>query len=160
MEGIILYLEWGDEDTATMAKEFVRVYIWSYLLGGVSSCLWQLLEVTDHCKAGTIVTLAWGATNMFLVGILVTTRESNLRDVGMVYILTAFIFVSGTYYWANRKGWLLPFKKGLFHQNSFKNGAAVKLMIKQAVPVSCGYFFSNAEVRVVGILLYALQGQM
>jgi len=147
MKDIILWLEWGDIDTAVMAQEFVRVYLFSYLLGGISNGLWQLLEVTDHVQQGAIVSLSWGLANVVVIAILVTTVSNpTLHQVGMAYNVTAAFFIIITFAYAHYKEWLKPFEKGLFWSNSFRNQDAVKEIVKQGIPLSCGYFFSNAEV--------------
>lgn len=153
MKDIILWLEWGDIDTAMMAQEFVRVYIWSYLLGGISNGLWQLLEVTDHVKQGTVVSLAWGLTNVVAIATLVTTVSNpTLAHVGIVYNVTAAFFIGATIVYAHYKQWLQPFEDGLFRSNAFWNTDAVKELVKQGLPLSCGYFFENAEVSSCHLL--------
>ena len=93
MYDIILFLEWGDEVTSKMAQEFIRVYIWSYLLGGISDSVWQLLEVADHTVAGTIMSIAWGATNVLAIGLLVTMQDAILLKVGYVKIGTDIFYI-------------------------------------------------------------------
>jgi MATE family multidrug resistance protein len=149
MYEVILFLEWGDEATAEMAQDFIRVYIWSYILGGISSSVWQLLEVADHAVEGTVISILWGATNAALISALVTTREANLQEVGFLYILTAVMFIGLTFALAYCRGWLRPFTKGLFGTFALKNGSAIAMLLKQAVPLSFGSLLSNAEWAVL-----------
>lgn len=149
MKEVILYLQWGEEETAQMAEEYINVYLFSYLLGGVSSSVWQLLEVTGHVVAGTVVSIIWGAVNALAIGILVTTGERTLQDVGVLYSVSAIFFVFATHAFAELRGWLKPFRKGLYRDFSLFNGNAIKLMVKQAVPLSFGSLLSNAEWAVL-----------
>ena len=123
--------------------------LFSYLLGGISGGVWQLLEVTDHVVEGTVVSIAWGVVNVAVVGWLVTTGERTLRDVGMAYNVTALVFVLGAFLWAEFRGWLKPFRQGLYKSFALKNGKAVKLMVKQAVPLSFGSLLFDAQWTVL-----------
>lgn len=105
--------------------------------------------MTDHVVAGTVVSIAWGITNVIVIGLLVTTGEPTLQDVGMAYNATALVFVVGVHLFAELRGWLKPFRKGLYRSLALKNGKAVKLMVKQAVPLSFGSLLSNAEWAIL-----------
>lgn len=150
MYDAILYLEWGDEDTAQLAQDFTRVYIWSLLLSGVSGAVWQLLEVTNHALAGTIISIVWGATNVFVIACLVKLREATtLAEVAWVYISTALFYIGITLVLAVRGGWLKPFWKGLIGSFSFGDLAALRRMLRQGIPVAFGSLLSNAEWTIL-----------
>jgi len=143
----ILWLEWGDKQTALIGQDFIRHYMWNYLISGVSSALWQLLEIADHVKEGTYISILWGLVNVVLIAIVSqVVPQMTLVTVAWVYNFTAALFVVIAFIMAERGGWLKPFKHGLFHTFSLKNGAAVKQMLHQALPLSIGYFFSSADV--------------
>ena len=154
MYEIILFLEWGDRDTALVAQEFVRVYIWSYLLGGISSSVWQLLEVADHTMAGTIMSIAWGATNVLIIGLLVTTHEATLQQVGYAYIGTSIFFIGLTLHIGRSRGWFTPFAKGLFESVALFNVSAICTMLTQAIPLAFGSLLSNAEWAILTVRTY------
>mmetsp|Transcript_27373 Transcript_27373/g.40096 ORF Transcript_27373/g.40096 Transcript_27373/m.40096 type:complete len:740 (-) Transcript_27373:208-2427(-) len=150
MEEVVRYLEWGDDETAALAEDFIRVYIWTYVLGGISSSLWQLLEVADHVVEGTVVSILWGIVNVIVVSCMVFLREdTTLFEIGIAYVVTSAVFVIFTFLLADRKGWIKPFKQGLFRSVAIKNVSAVKLLLKQAVPIGLGSLLSNAEWAVL-----------
>eukprot|EP00545_Synedropsis_sp_CCMP1620_P006902 CAMPEP_0119010986 /NCGR_PEP_ID=MMETSP1176-20130426/5378_1 /TAXON_ID=265551 /ORGANISM="Synedropsis recta cf, Strain CCMP1620" /LENGTH=723 /DNA_ID=CAMNT_0006963739 /DNA_START=46 /DNA_END=2220 /DNA_ORIENTATION=+ len=150
MYDVILYLEWGDDATASMAQEFIHVYIWSFILGGLSGSIWQLLEVTGHAIEGTMISILWGATNVFCIAALVTQRDdATLTHVGLIYVATAIFYILLTLAISKRYGWLKPFYKGLFQSCSFGNVNAIGLMLTQAVPLAFGSLLSNAEWAVL-----------
>jgi Na+-driven multidrug efflux pump len=131
----------------------VRVYIWSYLLGGISSALWQLLEVTNHAVEGTFLSTAWGATNVFVIGTFVATVPNiTLPQVGLAYLGTAIFYFVLTFGIAKKLKWLRPFQKGLFRSLSFKNTSAMKEILKEAIPLSLGSFLRSAEWTVLTLL--------
>jgi multidrug resistance protein, MATE family len=149
MYEIILHLEWGDDTTALLAQDFIRVYIWSYVLGGLSNALWQLLEITNHQVMGTMISMAWGATNVIVIAILTAIPSVSLVHVAYAYNVTALLFIGITLYLAQRYDWLKPFNQGLFGTVSIRNPSAVSQMLQQAVPLSFGSLLSNAEWAVL-----------
>jgi multidrug resistance protein, MATE family len=157
MAEVVSFLEWGDEETAQMAEDFIKVYIWSYVLGGISTCVWQLLEVADHAAEGSVMSILWGIVNVIVISTLVNTKEeATLTDVGLCYIGTALFFIGLTFALAEFKGWLRPFKGGLFKSLSLKNWAAIKLMVTQAIPLAFGSLLSNAEWAILTFMASAL----
>jgi len=148
MYDAIMFLEWGDQETAQLAQDFIRVYIGSYILGGISSAVWQLLEVADHAVAGTIISILWSATNALLVGALLMSSEATLVDVGWIYNLTALLFVGITVIIGHVKGWFKPFLRGLVGFSLF-NISAIKLLVSQSIPLMFGSLFSEAEWAVL-----------
>jgi Na+-driven multidrug efflux pump len=152
MYDIILYLEWGDDATAAMAQEFIRVYIWSYLLGGISSSVWQLLEVADHTIAGTLMSIAWGVTNVLVIGYLViATSGATLTQVGYAYIGTSIFFIGLTLLIAICSGWFAPFSKGLFGSIAICNFNAIARLLGQGIPLAFGSLLSNAEWAILTV---------
>jgi Na+-driven multidrug efflux pump len=154
MYEIILWLEWGDEITALLAQDFIRVYVWAYLLGGISLSLWQLLEITNHAIFGTMIMIFWGLSNVFAIAVLTTVIYPNgngatLVHVAYIYNGTSLIFIIGTIMIAHCKGWLAPFLPGLIGQASFTDPQAVSSLLKQAVPLALGSLLSNAEWAVL-----------
>lgn len=117
----ILLLEWGDEKTALVGQVFIRHYMWNYLLAGVSAALWQLLEIADHAKEGTYISILWGLVNVVVIAaVSKVIPQMTLVTVAWVYNSTAALFVLIAYIMAERGGWLKPFKEGLFHTFSLK----------------------------------------
>jgi MATE family multidrug resistance protein len=146
----ILWLEWGDEATALLGQSFIRHYMWNYMLAGISASLWQLLEIADHVKEGTYISILWGLVNVVVMSVVQhVVPQFTLVTVAWVYNGTALLFVLIAYAMAERGGWLKPFKQGLFHTFSLKNGAAIKRMVQQAIPLSIGYFFSSADWAIL-----------
>lgn len=156
MAEIILILEWGDNVTANIAEEFIHVYIWSYILKGISNGLWSLLEVADHASEVTTIGIAWGLVNAVLVTALVTTRESTLTDVACCFVVTDLFFIFVTLAVAELKGWLCPYKKGLWGSLSLVNGHAVKHTTTQAVPLAFGSLLSHGEWAILTFMASAL----
>lgn len=153
----ILFLEWGDTEIALASQQCVRVYIFSYIFGGISSSVWQLLEVTGHAAMGTIVSILWGASNVVIIGFLVRRKEdTTLADVALVYNGTSIFYIGFTILLAWFKGWLQPFWNGLVGTVSFRNWSTVLQMLKQAVPLAAGSFLSNAEWAVLTLLASSL----
>ena len=156
MYEVILYLQWGDDVTAQMSQEFIRVYIWSFILGGISSSVWELLEVAGHAVEGTIMSILWGITNVLFVGLLVTTQEATLEQVGFVYLGTAVFYIGLTLLIAKCRGWLKPFTKGIFQSMAFANFSAIKLMLKQAIPLAFASLLSNAEWAILTVRTHTI----
>jgi multidrug resistance protein, MATE family len=154
MYEIILWLEWGDVTTAILAQDFIRVYVWAYLLGGISLSLWQLLEITNHAIFGTMIMIFWGLSNVIAIAILTTVifpngNGASLVHVAYIYNGTSLLFIIGTIMIAHCKGWLAPFLPGLIGQASFTDPQAVSSLLKQAVPLALGSLLSNAEWAVL-----------
>jgi len=145
MDEVVLFLEWGDQETAHMANDFTHVYIWSFLLRGISSGLWQLLEVADLASEVTIIRILGGVVDAAVIVVLVTSRESSLTQVGLCHITTSLFILCLSFAIAEINNWLGPFKKGLFGSFSLKNVFAIDLMITQALPLAIGSLFSHAE---------------
>jgi len=117
----ILWLEWGDEETALIGQTFIRHYMWNYILTGISSSLWQLLEIADHVKEGTYVSILWGLVNVVVItAVSKIVPQMTLVNVAWVYNFTAGLFVLIAYIMAEMGGWLKPFKEGLFRTFSLK----------------------------------------
>jgi Na+-driven multidrug efflux pump len=117
----ILWLEWGDEATALLGQSFIRHYMWNYMLAGISASLWQLLEIADHVKEGTYISILWGLVNVVVMSVVQhVVPQFTLVTVAWVYNGTALLFVLIAYAMAERGGWLKPFKQGLFHTFSLK----------------------------------------
>lgn len=158
----ILFLEWGDTAIAQDAQDFVRVYIFSYTFGGLSSAVWQLLEVTGHAADGTIINTIWGATNVLLIaGRLMWWNSNNktavtLADVAWIYNGTSVLFIGLTLAIATGRGWLTPFWKGLIGSTAIHNPVAVRSMLRQAIPLAASSFLSNAEWAVLTLLASCL----
>lgn len=117
----ILWLEWGDVQTALIGQTFIRHYLWNYILSGISAALWQLLEIAGKVNQGTIVSMLWGLVNVIAIGVVAkVVPQMTLIHVAWVYNATAALFVLIAYVMAERGGWLKPFKHGLFHTFSLK----------------------------------------
>jgi Na+-driven multidrug efflux pump len=80
---IVLFHQWGDEESAMCSQEFVRVFVWSVVLTATHNSICQLLIVAGHAYIGTIVSILIGLTNVSVSGLLVNTRESKLTEVGL-----------------------------------------------------------------------------
>ena len=78
---IVLFHQWGDEESAICSQEFVRFFVWSVVLTATHNSICQLLIVAGHAYIGTIVSILIGLTNVIVSGLLVNTRESNLTEV-------------------------------------------------------------------------------
>jgi len=160
MEDVIMYIEWGDPETAALAQDFTRVYIWTYVLGGVSTSLWRLLEVAGHVVEGTIVSIFWGVVNVIVTCCMIFGRpnkNTTLFEVGVAYVITSALFVGFTYGYADYKGWIKPFKSGLFGTNAlFENRKALKQLLKQGVPLGLGSLLADAEWTVLTFFASAL----
>lgn len=150
MYEVILYLEWGDEETAMLGQRYTRTYMWGMIVEGISSAIWELFEVTDHSVAGTIATILWGIASVVGVGLMVAfVEEPKIEYVGLVSTVVSILAVLATYVYANSRGWLRPFNEGLFRSVSFRSPTVVKNMMKQAVPLAVGSLLSNAEWTVL-----------
>ena len=145
MYHIVLFLQWGDEETAAYSQEFVRVYVWSIILKAVHDSIWQLLIVAGHVHKGTIVSIMYGLTNVLVVGLLVNSREANLTEVGLVFIGTALFYIMVTVLTGTVQGWFTPFWNGLLGAVALRNKTIVSLMLRQSLPLSFGSLISNAE---------------
>lgn len=149
MYEVILYLQWGDDVTAGLAQDFIRVNIFSYILGGISTSVWQLLEITNHAVAGTVVSIVWGMTNAIAVGILCVMPNPSLVAVAHIYNGTALFYIGLTLAMAQYNGWLKPFWSGLIGTFAARNASTVRLLLKQAIPLAMGSLLSNAEWAVL-----------
>jgi Na+-driven multidrug efflux pump len=145
MYDVVQFLEWGDDATALLSRQFTRVYIWSIILGGISSAVWQLFEIADHTVVGTMTSIAWGIANVIGVSILVTTQQATLPEVGIVFICTAVIFNGLNFILIKRYGWSIPFEGGLFRSVAILEGSTVVRVLRYAVPLSFGVLLGNAQ---------------
>ena len=150
MYDIILYLEWGDEETATLAQDFIYIYIWSYIFGALSSGVWQLLEVADHAQTGAIISFLWSLVNVAVVWVVVTRKQpATLADIGWAYVATSIFFIGFTFVLAEARGWLKPFRKGLYGSFGLRNVKAVGSILNQGLPLAFGSLLSNAEWAIL-----------
>ena len=157
MAETILFLKWGDAVTANIAEEFIRVYIWSFILKGISTGFASLLNVADHASEVTTIGIAWGLVNAVLVTALVNMREkTTLIEVACCFVVTDVFFLFVTVAVAELKGWLCPYKKGLWRSLSLMNGRAVKLTTTQAVPLAFEGLQNHGEWAMLTFLASAL----
>jgi hypothetical protein len=142
----ILYLDWGDEETAEHAQSFVNIYIWSFVLDGISGTFSQLLDVTNHEIFSTIVGIARGAANVLVlvIAILVNGRF-DLNFVGVVCVATSLSSLVFMWGFASFSGWFKPFEEGMYHslslRVSFIIGFRVEKMGRLMNDTKCNYFF-------------------
>jgi multidrug resistance protein, MATE family len=148
MYDIILYLEWGDHQIAMYSQEFVRVYVWSTLLKGFSSAIWELLEVSGHSYEGAAINIMWGSSDVIGIALLVYLRSTSVADIGYLYIATSIFYIALTLCMATCKGWFKTFWKGLIGDLAIRNKMVMRNMFKQAIPLCWGSFLSNAEWAV------------
>lgn len=151
MDDTILYLGWGDHVTAELAQDFVRVYMWSYLVGGVSYSIWQLLDITNHASQGAMISVLWGLSNVAWIGWTSTYSKSSidLQSIGMIYNLTALFYVGVTLVWAHCAGWLQPFYKGMIGGCAFRDYKAVSTIVSTAIPLAWSSLSSSAEWTIL-----------
>eukprot|EP00547_Thalassionema_nitzschioides_P013159 CAMPEP_0194259290 /NCGR_PEP_ID=MMETSP0158-20130606/43284_1 /TAXON_ID=33649 /ORGANISM="Thalassionema nitzschioides, Strain L26-B" /LENGTH=822 /DNA_ID=CAMNT_0038999045 /DNA_START=125 /DNA_END=2593 /DNA_ORIENTATION=+ len=163
---ILVWLNWGDDTTATLCQTFVRTYFLRYILHGMSSGLWQLLEVANHTVASAIFGIAEGVTGVVGVGIFVYTcdishAETALRTIAWIYNATALLYLLLGFLWATCRGWLKPFAPGLFGTCTLCGGSnsithLLKTLWKQALPLAVGSLLNNAEWTVLTMFASSL----
>ena len=87
MYEVINWLQWGNEETALIGHVFIQYYMWNYVISGISSAVWQLLEIADHVKEGTYISILWGITNAISLSV-VTKFVPQLTLVHVASLLT------------------------------------------------------------------------
>jgi hypothetical protein len=97
------------------------------------------------------MSIAWGATNVLIIGLLVTTHEATLQQVGYAYIGTSIFFIGLTLHIGRSRGWFTPFAKGLFESVALFNVSAICTMLTQAIPLAFGSLLSNAEWAILTV---------
>ena len=119
-----------------LGQSFIRHYMWNYILAGVSAALWQLLEIADHVKEGTYISILWGLVNVVVMSVVQhVVPQFTLVTVAWVYNGTALFFVIVAYAMAERGGWLKPFKQGLFHTFSLKVRVRTSASVNVNIPL-------------------------
>mmetsp|Transcript_920 Transcript_920/g.1132 ORF Transcript_920/g.1132 Transcript_920/m.1132 type:complete len:717 (+) Transcript_920:41-2191(+) len=152
MYHFVLYLEWGDEIIATLAQVFVRHYIFSVIVGGISTALWEILEVANHAISGTVIDILEEITNVVLISFLVLSHNNpTLTHVAWIYNFSSLLWLIVGFILAYSRGWLKPFNKGLFRSFILNNAEAMMHLLEQSLPLSFGSLLSDAQWFILTI---------
>eukprot|EP00546_Thalassionema_frauenfeldii_P007026 CAMPEP_0178923408 /NCGR_PEP_ID=MMETSP0786-20121207/16704_1 /TAXON_ID=186022 /ORGANISM="Thalassionema frauenfeldii, Strain CCMP 1798" /LENGTH=742 /DNA_ID=CAMNT_0020597903 /DNA_START=72 /DNA_END=2300 /DNA_ORIENTATION=+ len=150
-DDLILWLGWGNEEVASSAQEFARIYMWNNLVSTIREGFGHLLDVTDHEMFTTVVNLSTVGLTAASIACVGFSNQLTLSMVGLIFFLWSLVGLVFMLLSALFLGWLEPFKKGLFHTFSMKNPRALANMLRVSIPLSLGSFLINIEWVALGI---------
>lgn len=119
-DDLILWLGWGNEEIASSAQEFARIYIWNNLVSTISEGFGHLLDVTDHEMFTTVLNLSTVGLTAASIAYVGVSNQLTLSLVGLIFFLWSLVALVFMLLSAFFLGWLEPFEKGLFHTFSLK----------------------------------------
>mmetsp|Transcript_50335 Transcript_50335/g.58756 ORF Transcript_50335/g.58756 Transcript_50335/m.58756 type:complete len:816 (+) Transcript_50335:154-2601(+) len=153
---IILFLEWGDEETALIAQNFNRVYMFACIVWGVGDSVHLLLDVRGKVVFGEIISLAESLVDLGVVAYASTHEGFNLQHVAWLYLIVAIVFFFGTLWYCLWKGWYRAFLPGMIGTCGLFNPRAMYNILEQSVPLAFGALLGNAEWAILTIMASAL----
>ena len=147
----IMLLMGYDEYTSSIAKDFGRVAIFVDIVDGISEGFYDFLEVIDHEAFANIMGCIEACVETGLVALFAIKTSAGLVIVGLVMIVNVCFFFLLNIAIAVNKGWLKAFEFGLIGRCAFRNRAAVRQVIKTAVPLAFGSLMAYAEWEILTV---------
>ncbi|KAL7564251.1 hypothetical protein ACA910_012277 [Epithemia clementina (nom. ined.)] len=150
LEEIVLWLGF-DQAVVDSAYAYAQVGFLHEFLGPIDQGLYYLLEVTGNEVYATALGLISSATSLTCVLYLGLCHQdtASLRDIGVIHLVLECIFVvvNVVVIWWN--GWLKGYWSGMVGSLALTNGRAVRLFLKQAIPLALGYIMTFGEWEVL-----------
>ena len=149
--GPIMLLMGFDEYTSSIANDFGRVAIFIDIVGGISEGFYDFLEVIDHETFANIMGCIEACVETGLIALFAIKTSADLVTIGLVMIVNVCFFFLLNIAIAVNKGWLKAFKFGLIGRCAFRNRAAVRQVVKTAVPLAFGSLMAYAEWEILTV---------
>lgn len=150
VEPIVLLMGF-DEYTSSIAKDFGRVAIFVDIAGGISEGFYDFLEVIDHEAFANIMGCIEACVETGLIALFAIKTSAGLVIIGLVMIVNVCFFLLLNIAIAVNKGWLKAFEFGLIGRCAFRNRAAVRQIVKTAVPLAFGSLMAYAEWEILTV---------
>lgn len=150
VEPIVLLMGF-DEYTSSIAKDFGRVAIFVDIVGGISEGFYDFLEVIDHEAFANIMGCIEACVETGLIALFAIKTSADLVIIGLVMIVNVCFFLLLNIAIAVNKGWLKAFESGLIGRCAFRNRAAVRQIVKTAVPLAFGSLMAYAEWEILTV---------
>lgn len=151
VEPIVLLMGF-DEYTSSIAKDFGRVAIFVDIAGGISEGFYDFLEVIDHEAFANIMGCIEACVETGLIALFAIKTSAGLVIIGLVMIVNVCFFLLLNIAIAVNKGWLKAgFESGLVGRCAFRNRAAVRQVVKTAVPLAFGSLMAYAEWEILTV---------
>jgi len=154
--GSILLMLGFDKETAELAAAYAPIAIIGEFITGITGNLSALMWSAEKGTAMTIFDTFYKAINVGALALLIPFIDNNLVDIGYLDIFTNFMHLVHLYLYIKKKGWIEPFKKGLFEKLSLKNNV-FQGVLQICVPLSIGSFLALGEWELL-TLFAALMG--
>ena len=149
LEDIVEWLGF-DEQVADMAYRYAILVYAAEFINPLDEGLYYLLDVTGHEIYATIMGLASSSTSfvcVLCVGLFL--ENPSLQEIGLVHMAIDVVFfilnVCLIYYFT----WFDKYWAGILGNFALAETRAVRLFLKQAVPLSLGYVMAYGEWEVL-----------
>jgi multidrug resistance protein, MATE family len=141
---VVLWLGF-DEESAIIAQEFARVYVFSILVQGVSNTVHALLDVIELENYSTVVGISQEIVTFVTILQVALFFEPGLSDIALIHLGIGLLFLGLNIVFIGIKGWFKPYLSGILGSFSLLNFEAVWLMCKTSLAISMGYILTYGE---------------
>ena len=149
IDEIILYLGLGD-DVASIASAYIPILALSHLLqDGATNVLGGLLRCSGRISEMATIDTISSILHVAAVAVAVIRFDFGLPGLAWIEVATSICYGIFTFYYANYKGWLKPFMKGLSDFTVLKKWDVVNNMIGMTLPLAWSNFLSDGEWTIL-----------
>eukprot|EP00588_Corethron_pennatum_P014295 CAMPEP_0194275230 /NCGR_PEP_ID=MMETSP0169-20130528/8126_1 /TAXON_ID=218684 /ORGANISM="Corethron pennatum, Strain L29A3" /LENGTH=752 /DNA_ID=CAMNT_0039018645 /DNA_START=221 /DNA_END=2479 /DNA_ORIENTATION=- len=135
----------GNQRISDMSLELVQWLSWFTMLEGLDEALGSLLDVIEHETFNAIGDISKSALTSLSIFLAFQYIRADLVTVGIIYVAMIVLKLLISLAIAYCRGWLDPFKEGLFQNVALKNIPAISNVIKTGIPIAVGEFLAYAE---------------
>lgn len=115
-----------DAITTTISEAFVKPYVVSRMLRGLTRCVHSVMDVFDLAFISTMVVGAGEIASTVAVLLAALFWNPTLQAVGYIFLVIEFLMLFGSISLVAVFGWFRPFYGGLFHTFALKVGIHVR----------------------------------
>ncbi|GKY92301.1 hypothetical protein MPSEU_000201200 [Mayamaea pseudoterrestris] len=139
-----------DAATALMGQEFARTFVMTKLIKGINKCFREMFATSGHEVTSSILGVVEEvvATSAMLIYAL-HWDEPTLQTIGYIFMVVAEMGLFSVLLVVAWTGWFKQYYRGLFHKLALTNWVALKMMIRTATPIACGYLLAYGEWEVL-----------
>jgi len=142
-----------NELTCQMAQDYARFYVLTQYIQGWEEAYGSLLCVIEHELFYTVMRIGnQVVATCFILG-LVLTKPTTLGQIGLVELGSQALFFALTLLITNWAGWMKDYTKGMFETNALRDKAAVRTVVKTAIPLALGQLLEFGEWEVLTIFV-------
>lgn len=102
-----------DPETAEIGQGYAFPFLAMAFFDGVSDCLHQFLDITDHEKYSTVVGILSYALQTIALVVMAVLGYTDLVFIGIVQAFVSFLMMVFNFSWAIYMGWLDDYWEGL-----------------------------------------------